>query len=128
MTFFEAIIEGLSWGFILSGSVFAVVGSYGTVRFPFFWSRLHAASITDSGGIILLILGMCLQAGASLITVKLLIIGVFMFITGPTATHAVANAAIISGLRPKEGKGLTDATARPSTITNPVLRGKLNKN
>lgn len=128
MTFFEAIIEGLSWGFILSGSVFAVVGSYGTVRFPFFWSRLHAASITDSGGMILLILGMCLQAGASLITVKLLIIGVFMFITGPTATHAVANAAIISGLRPKEGKGLTDATARPSTITNPVLRGKLNKN
>ena len=123
MTFFEAIIEGLSWGFILSGSVFAVVGSYGTVRFPFFWSRLHAASITDSGGMILLILGMCLQAGASLITVKLLIIGVFMFITGPTATHAVANAAIISGLRPKEGKGLTDATARPSTITNPVLRG-----
>jgi len=128
LTFFEAIIEGLSWGFILSGSVFAVVGSYGTVRFPFFWSRLHAASITDSGGMILLILGMCLQAGASLITVKLLIIGVFMFITGPTATHAVANAAIISGLRPKEGKGLTDATARPSTITNPVLRGKLNKN
>ena len=128
MTFFEAVIEGLSWGFILSGSVFAVVGSYGTVRFPFFWSRLHAASITDSGGMILLILGMCLQAGASLITVKLLIIGVFMFITGPTATHAVANAAIISGLRPKEGKGLTDATARPSTITNPVLRGKLNKN
>jgi multicomponent Na+:H+ antiporter subunit G len=128
LTFFEAIIEGLSWGFILSGSVFAVVGSYGTVRFPFFWSRLHAASITDSGGMILLILGMCLQAGASLITVKLLIIGVFMFITGPTATHAVANAAIISGLRPKEGKGLTDATPRPPSITNPVLRGKLNKN
>lgn len=127
MTFFEAIIEGLSWGFILSGSVFAVVGSYGTVRFPYFWSRLHAASITDSGGMILLILGMCLQAGLTLITVKLLIIGLFMFITGPTATHAVANAAIVSGLRPTEGKGLTDAAPKPPSLTNPVLRGKLNK-
>ncbi|MEP5089437.1 MAG: monovalent cation/H(+) antiporter subunit G, partial [Paracoccaceae bacterium] len=113
---------------ILSGSAFAIIGSYGTVRFSYFWSRLHAASITDSGGMILLILGMCLQSGLTLITVKLLFIGLFMFITGPTATHAVANAAIVSGLLPTEGKGLTDATPKPPSRTNPVLRGKLNKN
>lgn len=128
MTLIGAIVDGLSWGLILSGSAFAIIGSYGTVRFPYFWTRLHAASITDSGGMILLILGMCLQAGFTLVTVKLLIIGVFMFITGPTATHAVANAAIVSGLRPTEGKGLTDATAKPPSITNPVMRGEINKN
>jgi len=96
----------LSWVLIVAGSFFAVIGAVGTLRFPDFWSRLHAASITDSAGMILLLLGMGLQAGLSLIAVKLLIIGVFLFITGPTATHAVANAALVSGLRPKEADGL----------------------
>ena len=96
----------LGWIAILSGSAFLIIGAWGTVKFPDFWSRLHAVSVTDSAGMILLTIGMCSQAGFTLITVKLIIIGVFLFITGPTATHAVANAALISGLRPKEGKGL----------------------
>ncbi len=105
----ETAILILSWVFIVSGSAFVVIGAIGTLRFPDFWSRLHAASITDSAGTILLIAGMCLQAGATLITVKLLIIGAFLFITGPTSTHAIANAALVTGLRPTEGKGLTAA-------------------
>ena len=109
----EAFVLGLSWLFIVSGSVFVVIGAFGTLRFPDFWSRLHAASITDSGGMILLIIGMCLQAGATLIAVKLLIIGAFLFITGPTATHAIANAALVTGLRPPEGKGLTGTEPEP---------------
>lgn len=102
----------LSWVFILGGSFFVVVGAFGTWRLPDFWSRLHAASVTDSAGVILLVAGMCLQSGLTLITVKLIVIGVFLFITGPTATHAVANAALVSGLRPREAEGLTaDAPA-----------------
>ncbi len=97
----DSIVSWLSWALIAGGAFFVVVGAYGTVRFPDFWSRLHAASITDSAGMILLLLGMCLQAGLTLITVKLLIILVFLFLTGPTATHAVANAAFVSGLRPR---------------------------
>ena len=106
MNALEIVIEVLSRFFMVSGSIFVVIGAVGTLRFPDFWSRLHAASITDSAGMILLVIGMCLQAGATLVTVKLLMIGVFLFITGPTSTHAVANAAWITGLRPKEGEGL----------------------
>jgi len=102
-------IEILSWIFIVAGSAFAIVGAVGIIRFPDFWSRLHAASIADSAGVMLLLVGMSLQAGFTLITVKLIVIGVFLFITGPTATHAVANAAMMSGLRPKEAPGLTGA-------------------
>jgi len=109
----ETIVNLLSWFFIVSGSVFVVIGAVGTLRFPDFWSRLHAASITDSAGMILLVIGMCLQAGLTLVTVKLLIIGVFLFITGPTSTHAVANAALVTGLRPPEGEGLTGAEPEP---------------
>lgn len=94
-------VDILSWILILGGSIFTVIGAVGTYRFPDFWSRLHAVSVSDSGGMILLIAGMCLQAGFTLITIKLVIIGVFLFITGPTATHAVANAALVSGLRPR---------------------------
>ncbi len=103
------IVEIASWAFILGGSFFTIIGAVGIVRFPDFWSRLHAASISESAGMILLVIGMCLQAGLTLITVKLLIIGIFLFITGPTATHAVANAALATGLRPKEADGLVGA-------------------
>lgn len=103
----------LSWVFILAGSAFTLIGAIGTMRFPDFWSRLHAASVSESAGMILLIVGMCLQAGPTLITVKLLIIGAFIFITGPTSTHAVASAALTSGATPDSdedaqmGEGLT---------------------
>lgn len=96
------VIEIVSWILILSGSAFTVIGAVGTVRFPNFWSRLHAASVSESAGMILLIAGMCLQSGMTLVTVKLVVIGIFILITGPTSTHAVANAALMSGERPVE--------------------------
>ena len=97
-------VEILCWALILSGSFFVVVGAFGTYRFPDFWSRLHAASITDSAGVILLLIGMGIYSGLTLITFKLFVIGLFLFITGPTSTHAVANAALVSGLKPPKQK------------------------
>ena len=96
------VLEILSWILILSGSVFTVIGAIGIMRFPTFWSRLHAASVSESAGMILLIAGMCLHSGMTLVTVKLIVIGIFIFITGPTSTHAVANAALMSGERPEQ--------------------------
>ena len=92
--------EILSWLSIASGGLFLIVGAAGMNRFPDFWSRIHAAGIVDTVGAGLLIAGMMLQAGLTLVTLKLLLIAVFLFITGPTATHAIAQAAFASGLRP----------------------------
>jgi len=100
MNIVDIIVNGLSWISIVAGSVFLIIGAAGIIRFPDFWSRLHAASVIDSAGMALLLLGMILQAGFSLIAVKLLLIGLFLIITGPTSTHAVANAALVSGSRP----------------------------
>ena len=66
------LVDIISWALILSGGFFTVVGALGIWRFPDFWARLHAASVADSGGMILLIAGMCVQAGFTLITVKLI--------------------------------------------------------
>jgi len=100
MNFVNLLIDVVSWGFIIAGSGFIIVGAAGIIRLPDFWSRLHAASVIDSAGMGLLLLGMILQAGFTLIAFKLLLIGIFLFITGPTSTHAVANAALVSGSRP----------------------------
>ncbi len=95
------IADILGWAFIVSGSVFMLIGAIGALRFPDFWTRLHAVSVTDTGGVLLLTAGMVMQSPDWLIAVKLVFIGVFLFITGPTASHAVANAALVSGLMPK---------------------------
>ena len=116
MSVFALIGEVFSWILIVSGSCFAIIGAVGIYRFPDFWARLHAASVSDSAGVILLLLGMALHAGLTLVTVKLLLIGVFLFITGPTTTHATANAALVSGLRPKEAPGLTGTEPEKQTL------------
>ncbi|MBK0326554.1 monovalent cation/H(+) antiporter subunit G [Rhodobacteraceae bacterium F11138] len=104
----QTVIDILSWIFIIGGSFFSIVGAVGLIRFPDFWSRLHAVSVTDSAGVILLLAGMALQAGLTLVTVKLFIILAFLFVTGPTSTHAVANAALVSGLKPKSSVARDD--------------------
>lgn len=96
----EIIIDIVSWALFVVGGFFMLVGSFGLIRLPDFWSRTHATSIIDSAGAGLILFGFMLQAGLTLITVKLILIGIFLFVTGPTASHAVANAAFVSGSRP----------------------------
>ena len=89
-----------SWTLLIAGSAFLLIGSFGLLRLPDFFSRLHAAGISDTLGIVLVVLGLMIQAGLSLIAVKLAFLFIFLFFTSPTATHAIARAALHSGLRP----------------------------
>ncbi len=109
------LIEVISWILILGGAFFLFIGSLGMIRLQDFWARLHAASVIDSAGAGLLLFGMMLQTGLSLITIKLAIIVVFLFLTGPTASHAVANAAFISGSRPSDM--VEDASAESHPVS-----------
>ena len=96
----DLILDIASGALLAAGSAFILIGTLGLVRLPDFYTRLHAAGITDTLGAELLLIAMMLQAGFSLITVKLIMISLFIFFTSPTATHAVANAARTMGLRP----------------------------
>jgi multicomponent Na+:H+ antiporter subunit G len=82
------------------GGVFLLIGAFGLVRLPDVWSRLHAAGVVDTVGAELILVGMMFQAGFTQTTLKLALIGLFLFVTSPTATHAVANAAFVAGIRP----------------------------
>jgi multicomponent Na+:H+ antiporter subunit G len=95
------IIEILSWACLTAGGVLGIIGAIGMHRFPDFYSRLHAVGIADTLSAILILLGLGLQAGLTLAAFKLFLIFVFLFFTSPTASHALANAALHSGLKPK---------------------------
>jgi multicomponent Na+:H+ antiporter subunit G len=87
----------------LAGGLLCVIGTIGVLRFPDFYTRLHAASITDTSGAALVLIGMACLAPDAIVLMKLFAIFVFLFLTSPTATHAVANAAHVAGLQPKIG-------------------------
>ena len=97
----DSAIDALSWILLTAGGAFIFVGGLGALRLPDFYTRMHAASLTDSMGSILILLGIMLQAGWSLAAVKLLAILAFLLLTGPTASYALANSALLSGLRPE---------------------------
>ena len=102
------MLDILSWACLLIGGFFGIVGGIGVVRLPDFFTRVHAGSLTDTLCAALILLGLMLQAGPTLVTVKLILILVFLFFTTPTATHALAKAALHGKLKPllaaKEGK------------------------
>lgn len=93
-------LEVVSAVLVLSGAVFAVVGGIGVVRFPDFFTRIHAAGVTDTLGAGLILTGLMFQSDQWIVTVKLFLILMFLWLTSPTATHALANAALGAGLKP----------------------------
>lgn len=95
------IIDILSWICLLSGGLLGIVGAIGIHRFPDFYSRQHAAGITDTLCAMLILLGLGLQAGMSLAAFKLALIFMFLLFTSPTASHVLANAAMHGGLKPR---------------------------
>ena len=89
-------LEILSWVFILAGSFFALTGAIGMIRLPDFYSRLHSAALMEGIATALILTGLILQSGLSLITLKIILIVFFTLITSPVATHAIAHSAYIS--------------------------------
>ena len=97
--FLPLFSEGLDWVsgfFLMSGVAFILIGVVGLLRFPDIYARLHATSLTDTLGTSLIIVGLCLHAGWSLALIKLIMIALFVLISTPTATHALANASFLS--------------------------------
>jgi len=108
-----ALVDALSWLLILGGSFFTVVGAAGLVRMPDVFTRMHAASVTDTLGVSLMLLGMLLQAGFSLVTLKLGFLMALFFFTGPVVTHALAQACLHERIEPI----LVEDRRPPSTAT-----------
>ncbi len=96
----EVIADAISWVLIALGSFFLVSGAIGLIRMPDVYTRMHAASVIDTLGAMLLILGLVFQAGFSLLALKLFFVIALLFFFGPVASHALAQAALHAGIEP----------------------------
>lgn len=114
------LIDILSWACLLAGSLFCAIGAIGLLRMPDFYTRAHAASVTDTLGAGLILLGLILQAGLTLVAVKLVMIGLLLFFTGPVAIHALAKAAMKRGLLPLLADSESASPRCPRTRSSPT--------
>jgi multicomponent Na+:H+ antiporter subunit G len=96
----SVIFDILSGLCLLAGVIFSLIGAWGLLRMPDFYTRVHAASVLETLGAGFILLGLMLQAGLTLVTVKLLIIGLLIYFASPTASHALARAAMVRGIKP----------------------------
>ncbi len=105
-----------SWVCIVLGAAFTLIGCIGLWRFPDVLSRMHAGGVTETLGVLLLFLGMGIQAFvilpetkmALLVAGKLLMNALFLLYTNPTTTHALAQAALWGGGDPETGEQKKD--------------------
>ncbi|MPZ55436.1 MAG: sodium:proton antiporter [Rhizobiales bacterium] len=112
------VVDLLSWLLIVLGSFFAIVGGIGLVRMPDVYTRIHAASVIDTLGAGLLILGMILQAGFGLVALKLTFILALFFFFTPVVAHALAQAALHEEIEPllaEDRRGRGDGPAGGGT-------------
>lgn len=118
----ELILDTLSWVLLIGGAFFGITGAIGTLRFPDFYSRVHAGSVTDTLCALMIIAGLVLQAGFTLVTVKLIMILAFLWYTSPAASHALVRAAHHMGVppvlfpppdAPSKSKSREDSSSKP---------------
>ena len=100
------ITESMTWVFVVAGSLFLIIGAIGILRLPDFYSRIHPAGITDTMGAWLVLVGLMFASDSWLVTVKLVMLLLFLAITSPLAGHALAKAAYMRGLKPLLGHEL----------------------
>ena len=86
--------------FLLVGAFFMLAGTIGFVRFPDFYSRMHATGKCDTLGEGLMLVALIVYGGATFVSVKILFLIMFILLANPTSTHAIAKAAYDVGLEP----------------------------
>ncbi len=116
----EVVREFAIWFCLVMGSLFCVIGGIGVVRMPDFYTRAHASGLTDTLGATLILLGLGLHSGLNLISVKLGFVLFLLYVTSPTAAHALVKAAYSKGL---DAPDVEDATRAALTLSDPEETG-----
>lgn len=90
--------------FLLIGSFLCVSGGVGILRFPDFYTRMHSVGVSETLATVMILIGLMLQNPDGLVVLKLIIILLMTLLISPTASHALANAALLNNLMPKLDK------------------------
>jgi len=115
----ELALDIISGTLLSIGTIFCIVAGVGINRFPDVYTRMHAAGLSDTLGVLFILTGLGLQAESWSVVIKLVFVVIFLWISGPTATHALAQSAYAHGIEPilPEGESTiidSDGTEEPS--------------
>jgi len=91
-------IDVISTIFLAAGSLIMITGTVGLLKFPDFYTRMHATGKCDTLGQIMIIVGCMIYEGFTFITIKLLLVTAFYLLAGPASTHALMKAAYVTGV------------------------------
>jgi multicomponent Na+:H+ antiporter subunit G len=100
---------------MLVGLVLMAGGALGLLRFPDFYTRLHAVRVADGPGAVIFILGLAVASGDAAIALRLVLLAALVATLGPTMSQLLANGAHAAGLAPLSG---------PYTAPRPDTRGE----
>lgn len=101
----------LSIALMLCGSGLCLIGAFGIIKMPDFITRVHASSLIDSLGAVLILSGLAVYSGMTFVSVKLMIILALLFVTGPTAIHALVNTAMHDDANHIQAKDQKDSSS-----------------
>jgi multicomponent Na+:H+ antiporter subunit G len=90
----------IAYLFIFLGLVFIFFGTLGIIRFPDIYTRLQTSSKCDAAGALSLLVGLIVREGLDSLSLRILIILMFLLLTNPVASHAIARSAAIRGIKP----------------------------
>jgi len=90
----------IAYLFIFLGLVFMFFGTLGIIRFPDIYTRLQTSSKCDAAGAVAILVGLMVREGLNSFSLRILIILIFLLLTNPVATHAIARSAAIRGIKP----------------------------
>jgi multicomponent Na+:H+ antiporter subunit G len=141
------VLEIFGGMFMLIGGVFALTGSIGVLRMPDFYTRLHPAGKSDTLAQALILFGLALLAGQQLINagpsvagdhadawigfaniiLKLLLLSTLLFLTAPTATHAIAKAARLDRYTRIPVESDPESSAAASSVAEIVVVGDVHE-
>mgnify|MGYP000011006431 CR=1 FL=1 len=105
--------------FLLIGSFLCVSGGIGLLRFPDFYTRMHAVGVTDTLGAGMILIGLMILSTDFLVFAKLVMVLLLTLLIGPTTSHVLAKAAFHNGLMPKGLNTLEQNNNKETNSSNP---------
>lgn len=88
----RAVLDVLAIAALAVGLALATIGLYGLLRRPDVFHQLHAAGLVTGPAVILILLASLASGSAEIITSAVLVI-LFVLVTSPLSSHAIAQAA-----------------------------------
>jgi len=111
----DIIITIFSGFLLLVGSFLCISGGIGLLRFPDFYTRMHAVGVTDTLGAGMILVGLMILSTDLLVFAKLVMVLLFTLLIGPTTSHVLAKAAFHNGVIPKDSNNLGQSKEKENT-------------